>query len=281
MATSPNWFPEAPSPIRSVFRRFPLRLFSPEALPSEARCDRPQLFLYTNRSDSDRPGFTPSCLKWQLWLRICGIRVEIRSSNAHASPGRSLPFVVPAMSDSQSPNPIPSSLIAAYARNHSSYNEPQIPSLRFETYLSLFESSIQPAWLYTLYLVPENACLVAVLFMPRSHIIHPHLLRQLRLDAHQSIISLSRHYRYSAQLLLNNATQAFLALDKLLGSSAYFFDAPSPTIFDATVFSYTHLILPNSSIHWPQNPLRPSLDKCHNLQRHRRLLYSRYFPVKL
>ncbi|PHH68718.1 hypothetical protein CDD82_333 [Ophiocordyceps australis] len=281
MASSHRWLPDAPSPVHALFRRFPLSVYDPSPLPGGPRADRPQLFIFTCRTGSDRPSFNPRCLKWQLWLRICGIDVETHASNPHASPNRSLPFLIPALNDSDPHSTITFSRIAAYARHHSSYQEPSVPSLRLDTYLSLFDQAIRPAWLHTLYLVPENECLINVLFIPQSSLLRPSLLRNLRLEAHQSIISIHRHSRYSPDILLHNASKAFQALDKLLGSQDYFFDAPSPTIFDATVFSYTHLILPNSSLHWIQNPLRPSLDDCHNLQRHRRLLYARYFPVKL
>ena len=67
------------------------------------------------------------------------------------------------------------------------------------------------------------------------------------------------------------ADKAFEALSILLGDNEYFFARPDPGLLDASVFSYTHLIL-DDGMGWKRNKLGQLLKKYDNLVRHRERL---------
>lgn len=67
------------------------------------------------------------------------------------------------------------------------------------------------------------------------------------------------------------ADKAFEALSILLGDNEHFFNRPNPGLLDASVFSYTHLIL-DDGMGWKQNRLGQLLKKYDNLVQHRERL---------
>lgn len=76
--------------------------------------------------------------------------------------------------------------------------------------------------------------------------------------------------------LLRDAEEAFEALSTLLGDDAYFFSSTEPTLFDASVFAYTCLIL-NEELGWRHNPLGERLGRYGNLVRHRGKILEGWF----
>ncbi|KFG81282.1 putative mitochondrial outer membrane protein (Sam35) [Metarhizium anisopliae] len=100
-----------PRPIRSLFKLFPLRTYEPEPLPARAPDrTRPRAKLYVFSSDEDalrgRPSFNPTCLKWQTYLRMANIQVDLVPSTNHASPSGALPFLLPPTTDSRPDIPL-------------------------------------------------------------------------------------------------------------------------------------------------------------------------------
>lgn len=79
--------------------------------------------------------------------------------------------------------------------------------------------------------------------------------------------------------IYSEAEEAWQALSTLLGSNDWFFSSSSPGLFDASVFSYTHLILrvvyPNNNI---GGILSHSLRRQSNLVKHEERMRSRFFP---
>lgn len=99
---------------------------------------------------------------------------------------------------------------------------------------------------------------------------------QLR-DAAQSEISKA----FSSDFILETQvvrafTEAIDALSTLLGDEEWFFGQPSASLFDAGVFSYTHLLL-DDTLGWRENALGEQLKRRQNLVQHREKLRNMYF----
>lgn len=187
-----------PAPLQRLFDAVPLVTYGPNELPcrSPGPSDLPTLHVFITEHDAARgaPSFNPSCLKWQTFLRIAGVRFHLRPSTNHASPTGALPFLLPALStihpttstttpksnsqtistdksnarlDGRSTRPIPSTRLEAYAAQHGRLPPPtvtsqaptpqlQSQSRRRQAYQSLLDGALRTAWLYTLYLSPAN-----------------------------------------------------------------------------------------------------------------------------
>jgi metaxin len=158
--TDPNrgWL-AVPGPLRSLFKLFPLHVYDPEPLPyrsPDPRPSRPALYVFSLPSSGDRgldqaPSYNPSCLKWQTFLRIAGVDVDLVPSNNHASPSGALPFLLPASDESQTP--LTGDKILGFARRHSSYELPAVPNHRLDAYRALIAQSIRPAWVSSTHLL--------------------------------------------------------------------------------------------------------------------------------
>lgn len=80
--------------------------------------------------------------------------------------------------------------------------------------------------------------------------------------------------------MYNDAQNAFAALSTLLGESEYFFGAGKPSLFDASVFSYTHLLL-DEGMGWKEDRMTRGLEKYHNLVQHRERILVVYFRKRV
>jgi metaxin len=76
--------------------------------------------------------------------------------------------------------------------------------------------------------------------------------------------------------LYGEADKAFEALSILLGQAEWFFGGDAPTLFDASVFAYTHLLL-HETMRWKEKRLVRTVRKRANLVEHRNRLLVRYF----
>jgi len=86
-------------------------------------------------------------IKFQTYLKLSGIDFRLVSSNNHASPSGSLPFLLPSSSDSLKPaQPIPSGKLQRWTMNASSAAIEEPSDLRYEAYLSLLDHRIRRAW---------------------------------------------------------------------------------------------------------------------------------------
>lgn len=253
-----------PEPIRRVFNRFPLIKLDENTFPQRARYrdDENVLFIFTIDADTASTNLScnPACLRWQAYLKIKGIPFSVRKSNNHASPSGALPFLIPAQDSYDSVSPIPSNKLSKWMRTKG-MKEENI-NLRQETYTTLIEQNIRNAWLYTLYLEPENFQSVArpLYILPSSsnRFVQMALAYQLRGAAEQELLKsrdiIDRDVLYAA------ADKAFQALSTLLGDSDYFSGEDSPGLFDASVFAYTHLLL-STKLQWQNKKLKDILEK--------------------
>ncbi|KAL5339918.1 hypothetical protein BJX70DRAFT_362834 [Aspergillus crustosus] len=262
-----------PAPVKRVFDRFPLITYPANELPHRAWSTRQenQLFVFTDAAGArrGRPSFNPQCLKWQAYLKFVGIDFELVPSNNHASPSGVLPFLLPALPTGKR-IPIPSAKLQKWAIEEVHCEEEQQLNVRFEVYSSLLDIRIRNAWLYHLYLNHENFEAVAKrLYVNPSttnSAVRSVLAAQLQQAARDELLKSSAYIDVAA--LESEAAEAFEALSTLLGDNTHFFDRPNPGLFDANVFSYTHLIL-DQKLGWKYNRLAQLLSQHENLVQHR------------
>ena len=132
--------------------------------------------------------------------------------------------------------------------------------------------------LYTLYLQPTNFTAVAqrLYITPCSSnpLVRATIAQQLRSAAadellkHTAVIDVESVY--------SDAQRAFAALSTLLGDSDNFFGADKPSLFDASVFAYTHLLL-DEGMGWKEDRMSRGLKKYFNLVQHRERIVEVYF----
>lgn len=150
--------------------------------------------------------------------------------------------------------------------------------MQYEAYISLINHRIRSAWLFTLYLDERNSEIVAkrLYISPASSnpLVQMTLYRQLQQAARDELLKTCQYIR--ANELYLEAENAFEALSTLLGEDAHFFGNERATLFDASVFAYTHPLL-DESLNWQNARLADSLKERQTLVQHRDRLLERYF----
>ncbi|KAI6089910.1 hypothetical protein F4821DRAFT_230165 [Hypoxylon rubiginosum] len=273
---APGWV-AIPAPLARLFKKFPLLTYPPNELPARSPSARDVATLYVFISNEDAlrglPSFNPSCLKWQAFLKLSGIDFRVVSSNNHASPSGALPFLIPP-SSANAPSvctPIASNKLEDYAAQHGTSNVPAAPDFKQETYESFLSYQIRNAWLYALYLSRPNSALLSQLYITpvsASRVVRTTILYQLRHAAETEILKSMGVPAVNSDALYRGAKEAFGALSAVLGSGDWFFGDASPSLFDATVFSYTHLLL-DDSLAWEDRALTDIVKRFPNLVQHR------------
>ncbi|KAH0293046.1 hypothetical protein KCU62_g1412, partial [Aureobasidium sp. EXF-3399] len=278
-----------PPVVKQVFAKFPLSTYTANALPTRSPTHRDQHTLYTwtttrqeaHSNSANTPSFNPTCLKWQTYLLFNDIAFRALPSNNHASPSGSLPFLLPANSTA----PIASAKLETWtAANSTSTTSAsgsgttQSSAARQEVYISLLDHAVRRAWLYLLYLCPDNfSHVVERLYVTSSSsntFVAMAISYQLKDAATQELVKVTPVVK--AEDILTEAVDAFAALETLLGEEVWFFGAKGPGLFDAGVFAYTHLLL-DESMGWRFNPLAEKLAGFHNLVGHRNRILERYY----
>jgi len=126
--------------------------------------------------------------------------------------------------------------------------------LRLDAYQALIDVPIRNAWLQALYLDPAHRELLDRFYITpasSSTFVRRALRRQLHQAAEREILKTSSGPAAALTVVVDEesvyvaARDALEALAGLLGESAtgWFFGAEAPTLFDASVFAYTHLML--------------------------------------
>ena len=103
-------------------------------------------------------------------------------------------------------------------------------------------------------------------------------MRQLRQAAEKELLNFPNTIH--PETLYAQADEALAALDVLLGNDNWFFASSIPSLFDASVFAYTHLLLDNGlGKGWFDSRLRNALMPCSRLIAHRDRILAGYFPA--
>ncbi|KAG0131623.1 hypothetical protein HOY82DRAFT_669843 [Tuber indicum] len=243
-----------PQFLKTLFDSFPLLTYPANSLPS--RCPTfdtvPSLYVFTTSEDavSGNPSFDPGCLKWQAYMKFNQIEFKTVPSNDHASPTGALPFVISqqrSMSGSMELAVVPSNKLAAWIekRGYSFEEMVDMDSARAEAYLALVNTQLRDAWLYSLYLEPNNSQdLASVLYCGSSvSAVSSFLLRQTKAAARQQLLQAHPGGVLDPRKIYAEAGAALQAISTILGDHMWFFGGSNPGLFDASVFAYTHLIL--------------------------------------
>ncbi|KAF2087861.1 putative mitochondrial outer membrane protein [Saccharata proteae CBS 121410] len=274
-----------PPPIRRLFNNFPLVTYQANDLPLRAPSDRQQhvLYVFTTSDGALRgdPSFNPGCLKWQAYLKFRGIDFITVASSNHASPSGALPFLLPSGASASlldQPKPVPTSKLQKWATEHSSSALEEPSDLRYEAYLSLLDHRIRRAWLYTLYLTPNNITIAEPMYIhPTSSnpIVRAAIMQELCRAAEAELLKYGPVI--DAETLYREAEEAFDALETTLGDGEWFFGAKQPGLVDASVFAYTHLLLDNPAAGWKDSRLRDAVKMKSGLVRHRERILQSFF----
>ncbi|KAK1731082.1 uncharacterized protein BDZ83DRAFT_726043 [Colletotrichum acutatum] len=299
-STPRSWF-AVPAPVAALFRRFPLAVYPANDLPlrSPSRGDTPTLYVFIADDDAPRgrPSFNPSCLKWQTFLKIAGVDFQIAPSTNHASPSGALPYLLP-------PSPLRpiagASKLESYALENTTLKRLPVLSSSFSTsstpnaelkareqaYQSLLDHRLRAAWLHALYLAPANADLLSRLYIEpasKNPVVRLTLAHQVRAAAEAEVLKVTRSAVVDVKRVHADARAAFEALAALLeensssrnisgkggeGGGEWFFGCEGPTLFDASVFSYTQLLL-DEELGWVDASLSEILREFPALVRHR------------
>jgi metaxin len=132
--------------------------------PGLGERERHVLYIFARGEGSGKRGgmemsFNPACLKWQAYLRFCGIAFVVRKGCNHASPSGSLPFLM--VGDGGGGGDglgnggkekdityVTTAKMQAWAKRNCDkgkvVEEPE--DLRYEAYLSLIDLRIRRAW---------------------------------------------------------------------------------------------------------------------------------------
>jgi metaxin len=210
---------------------------------------------------------------------FCGVQFKTVAANNHASPIGVLPYLNPATSSPPASfsQPIPSNKILKWVTSETEVVD-TVSGMRYDAYTSLIDHRIRSAWLFTLYLDERNSEVVAkqlyIYSASSNPLVQMILYRQLKQAARDELLKTASHIREDELYL--EAEMAFLALSTLLGEDGHFFGKDKPTLFDASVFAYNHLLL-DESLGWQNTRLADSLRNMDNLVQHRQRLLTSYF----
>ncbi|KAK2065480.1 hypothetical protein LY76DRAFT_558979 [Colletotrichum caudatum] len=276
--TPRSWF-AVPAPVAALFRRFPLAVYPANDLPirSPSRGDLPTLYVFVGDEDAPRgrPSFNPSCLKWQVRRHP---PPALSLSNSHECAVSSANATRPGLESYALDN---SPLLPREKR------PPPPPADRLDAYRALLDTRVRTAWLHALYLAPANAALLSRLYVrpaSRNPLVRLALAHQVRSAAEAEVLRSTRAVAVDPARVYADARAAFEALAALLdenggggGGEGWFFGCREPTLFDASVFAYTHPLL-DGDLGWADRTLPDILAGFPGLVRHRERLLERCFP---
>ena len=134
--------------------------------------------------------------------------------------------------------------------------------------------------LFQLYLSPANSEVVHRLYVEpcsSNSFVQMTILYQLRNAAESELLKASASNKILEVDIMGEAEEAIKALAALLGQKEWFFgQQQQPTLFDASVFAYTHLIL-DDHLDWNENKLGELLKRRENLVQHRNRILEMYY----
>lgn len=282
---SSSWF-SLPAPIRAIFDAFPLVTYSENELPQRVPRSRSQntLHVFTLPALDGAANLSPNpaCLKWQAYLLAKRIPFALVSANNHASPTGALPFILPATRSKKEPQPqaISSSKIQRWAETQGAPEERM--DLRLEAYMSLIDQNIRSAWLYFLYLQPQNFESVArklyVKTASSNNLVQTTLAHQLQAAAREQLLR-TRSF-VDEEEIYESAEAAFKSLTTLLAGQKFFSTSDSPGLFDVSLFAYTHLLLSfarqerTDGLAWRNEALLQILSRHELLVQHRQRVFE-------
>jgi len=227
------------------------------------------------------------------------VQYRLVPSSNHASPSGILPFLQPAATSkdqSSAPDAVPSNKLTKWTKTQSSSTIEESDDLRYESYASMVNNALRKAWvrrtmihtkrddanryqLYQLYIHPSNSSLVHKLYIEpcsSSSFVQLAISHQLREAAEKELSKTSYSSTISEEDTMRDAAKAFAAFSELLGEDQWFFGQKQPSMLDASIFAYTHLIL-DEDLQWGENELGRQVSQHQNLVAHRDRIINQYF----
>jgi metaxin len=141
------------------------------------------------------------------------------------------------------------------------------------------DANQQQLQLYQLYLHPSNTTLVHKLYIEpcsSSSFVQLAISHQLREAAEKELAKTSHSSTISEEDTMREAAKALSAFSELLGEDQWFFGQEKPSMFDASIFAYTHLIL-DQGLQWGENELGRQVSQHQNLVAHRDRIIKQFF----
>jgi metaxin len=188
--------------------------------------------------------------------------------------------------------------LTKWTKAHSSSKIEDSEDLRYEAYASMVNNALRKAWvrwtdrqqsddanqqpqqqLYQLYLHPSNSALVHRLYIKpcsSSSFVQLAISHQLREAAEKELAKTSYSSTISQEDTMREAAKACSAFSELLGEDQWFFGQKQPSMFDASIFAYTHLIL-DEDLQWGENELGRQVSQHQNLVAHRDRIMNQFF----
>ena len=136
--------------------------------------------------------------------------------------------------------------------------------------------------LYALYIEPRNRGLAQRLYIApcsSSPLVRATISRQLRSAAQTELVKSTSSTSSIIDVgeLYREAQRAWDALETLLGErDTWFFGAEQPSLFDASVFAYSHLLL-GGVLGWDDQRLVMTLRGKTNLERHHQRILDDFY----
>ncbi|KAI9251962.1 hypothetical protein BY458DRAFT_523464 [Sporodiniella umbellata] len=219
-------------------KKFPLQLYPAVNEPYRPKQDT----LYIYGPSKRTQGFDMDCLQMQIYLNFCGIHYTTYPIHQpEASPSGNLPFLTTVAGAVYNQHDI-----HRWLKERSMQKELTQHLASSQAFLSLIESTLKPAVLFSMWLEPLNAdeCTMDAYF---GHLPWPV----------KSLVFFKKQKQVTQQLLAqrdvlvreevyHQAAQTLEALSVKLGQDPYFFQSTEPTWFDAVVFSVLHCALLNT-----------------------------------
>ena len=191
---------------------------------------------------------------------------------------------------------MPSNKLTKWTKAQSSSRIEESDDLRYEAYASMVNNALRKAWvrqkriaskcddanqhqLYQLYLHPSNSALVHKLYIEpcsSSSFVQLAISHQLREAAEKELAKTSYSSTISEEDTMREAARALSAFSELLGEDQWFFGQKQPSMFDASIFAYTHLIL-DEDLQWGENELGRQVSQHQNLVAHRDRIMNQFF----
>lgn len=281
-----------PGCLKYQVSTFSLGLIISSSIAVAKQNNHPSLTL-SNLTPTERaPLIFP--LHFQTALRMAGFPHTVTPSSNHASPTGSLPFLLPPTSSPLLPAarlPITQEKILTHA-SKSGYVLRALPTSkrldnnsRVEAYLAMIDGCIRPAWLHSLYLTPHNRHIVQRLYLePTSsswavqksieHTLTTAVQEQLILGTPRGRIDVDDIYARAGLALESFATA--LAKDDdwwILGGD----NDGRPTLVDAALFAYTHLLL-DKNMGWKDKRLVRRVERFAPLRQHHDRIMREFYP---
>ncbi|RIA88955.1 hypothetical protein C1645_773609 [Glomus cerebriforme] len=243
--------------IRQFLNKFPLKTH--RSLYGIRELDVPSLYIWgPGWKSGQETSFDQECVKWQTFLKFGKFEFETKRSNEPLmSPSGKLPFLMLSTDDVLVDDAIEKHVYDSYSENLGSLTNEQ--EANSQAYIAFADNKLRNALLYYLWCEPANELMTHKKYV--GHYAKP--LDKVLFHKYKNLAVkelLTRKPVLDKEEIYQEADEALQAISTVLGDTDYFFGSRLPTIIDAVIFSYIHVILniPLRRVKVPPNLLKYS-----------------------